>query len=226
MVLWCKQGGAAAAVLAMVAVVAVGCGPRDGGQMGDSRPGASRPAPRTALSGYLAGRFAQGTGDSAAAADYYAQALKFDPDNAELLQRTFGLMAAEGRMDIAAPLATPAIARPQWPERPVRVIVPWPPGGSTDVLCRLICERLQAATGQSFLVENRPGAGGNIGGAAAATHVGAAGVAASSATPAISPSSLPIGSRGPSTEDGGGGVDSAREALPSSQSADGSGGGQ
>ena len=62
-----------------------------------------------------------------------------------------------------SPLATPAIAQPQWPERPVRVVVPWPPGGSTDVLCRIICERLQAVTGQSFLIENRPGAGGNIG---------------------------------------------------------------
>ncbi|MCW8084609.1 Bug family tripartite tricarboxylate transporter substrate binding protein [Sabulicella glaciei] len=62
-----------------------------------------------------------------------------------------------------APLALPAIAQPQWPERTVRVIVPWPPGGSTDVLCRLLCEQMQARLGQSFVVENRPGAGGNIG---------------------------------------------------------------
>ncbi|MFN3448615.1 MAG: Bug family tripartite tricarboxylate transporter substrate binding protein [Roseococcus sp.] len=64
---------------------------------------------------------------------------------------------------LLSPLAAPALAQPQWPERPVRVIVPWPPGGSTDVLCRILCERLQAVTGQSFPVENRPGAGGNIG---------------------------------------------------------------
>lgn len=64
---------------------------------------------------------------------------------------------------LLAPLAAPALAQPQWPERPVRVIVPWPPGGSTDVLARLLAERMQAATGQSFLVENRPGAAGNIG---------------------------------------------------------------
>ncbi len=50
-----------------------------------------------------------------------------------------------------------------WPNRPVRVIVPWPPGGSTDVLCRLLCEQMQQRTGQSFVLENRPGAGGNIG---------------------------------------------------------------
>ena len=68
---------------------------------------------------------------------------------------------------LAAPLAAPGVAlgQPQapWPNRPVRVIVPWPPGGSTDVLCRLLCEGLQARLGQSFVLENRPGAGGNIG---------------------------------------------------------------
>jgi tripartite-type tricarboxylate transporter receptor subunit TctC len=64
---------------------------------------------------------------------------------------------------LLSPLAAPALAQPQWPERPVRVLVPWPPGGSTDVLARLLAERMQAATGQNFVVENRPGAGGNIG---------------------------------------------------------------
>jgi len=67
---------------------------------------------------------------------------------------------------LLSPLATPAFGQApagQWPERQVRVIVPWPPGGSTDVLCRIVCERLQAITGQSFVIENRPGAGGNIG---------------------------------------------------------------
>ncbi len=61
-------------------------------------------------------------------------------------------------------LAAPAIAQgTDWPSRPVRTIVPWPPGGSTDILVRIYCERLQALLGQSFVVENRPGAGGNIG---------------------------------------------------------------
>jgi tripartite-type tricarboxylate transporter receptor subunit TctC len=62
----------------------------------------------------------------------------------------------------AAPRARPALAQ-GWPARAVRVVVPWPPGGSTDVLVRFYAERLQAILGQSFVVENRPGAGGNIG---------------------------------------------------------------
>ena len=61
-------------------------------------------------------------------------------------------------------LAAPAVnAQGAWPNRPVRVIVPWPPGGSTDVLVRLYCEQLAPALGQPFVVENRAGAGGNIG---------------------------------------------------------------
>ena len=64
---------------------------------------------------------------------------------------------------LALPLAAPALAQAPWPNRSVRVIVPWPPGGSTDVLCRLLAEQMQARLGQSFVLENRPGAGGNIG---------------------------------------------------------------
>lgn len=60
-------------------------------------------------------------------------------------------------------LANPALAQAPWPARSVRVIVPWPPGGSTDVLCRLLVEQMQQRLGQSFIIENRPGAGGNIG---------------------------------------------------------------
>ena len=62
------------------------------------------------------------------------------------------------------PLAAPALrAQGAWPARAVRVVVPWPPGGSTDVLTRMYAERLQAMLGQTFIIENRPGAGGNIG---------------------------------------------------------------
>jgi len=69
------------------------------------------------------------------------------------------LLAAAGGL-----LAAPAVqAQGDWPNKPVRIIVPWPPGGSTDVLVRLYAELLQPILGQTFVVENRAGAGGNIG---------------------------------------------------------------
>src|SRR5437867_4339791 len=49
-----------------------------------------------------------------------------------------------------------------WPSRPIRFVVPLPPGGSPDYLSRLLAERLQPALGQPLVVENKPGAGGNI----------------------------------------------------------------
>src|SRR4029453_4117907 len=51
----------------------------------------------------------------------------------------------------------------RWPDHPVRVIVPYPAGGSTDVLTRILAERLKEIFGQPFVIANRPGAGGDIG---------------------------------------------------------------
>jgi tripartite-type tricarboxylate transporter receptor subunit TctC len=64
---------------------------------------------------------------------------------------------------LALPFVVSAKAQAAWPERTVRIIVPYPPAGSTDVLTRIIALRLQQKLGQSFVIENRAGAGGNIG---------------------------------------------------------------
>jgi tripartite-type tricarboxylate transporter receptor subunit TctC len=60
-------------------------------------------------------------------------------------------------------LAGPALAQSPWPERPVRVIVPYPPAGGADTTARIIYARLSEDLGQSFAIENRGGAGGTIG---------------------------------------------------------------
>jgi tripartite-type tricarboxylate transporter receptor subunit TctC len=68
---------------------------------------------------------------------------------------------------LVAAVALPAAAQ-QWPTKPVRLVVPFPPGGSTDPLARLLGIKLNESLGQQFIVENKPGASGSMGTAFAA----------------------------------------------------------
>jgi tripartite-type tricarboxylate transporter receptor subunit TctC len=63
----------------------------------------------------------------------------------------------------AAALARPTLAQRQFPDRPIRVLVPWAPGGTTDVQMRALCEAASKRLGQPVVVDNKPGAGGILG---------------------------------------------------------------
>lgn len=68
----------------------------------------------------------------------------------------------------AAALAVPALHAQAWPSRPVRLVVPFPPGGLIDGMARLVAPVLQRELGQALVIDNKPGVGGNLGAAEAA----------------------------------------------------------
>src|SRR5262245_25215410 len=76
-----------------------------------------------------------------------------------LMNKPFRLAAA---CLFAATYVTPAAAQ-EWPQKTIRIIVPFGPGGGSDIVSRIIAQQLQEKLGQAVVIENRPGAGGTLG---------------------------------------------------------------
>ena len=91
---------------------------------------------------------------------------------------------------LAATLLVPLAAAAQgWPDKPVRIVVPFPAGGPTDIFARTLAKKLSESAGAKFYIENLPGAGGNVGTAAVAkASTDGSSVVFVSASLAISPS--------------------------------------
>ena len=83
------------------------------------------------------------------------------------MTRAIGMaaVAATAALSLASLTARDAHAQESWPEKPVRIVVPFAAGGTTDISARLIADQLTQALKQTFVVENKAGAGGNIGAA-------------------------------------------------------------
>src|SRR5688572_7010936 len=84
-------------------------------------------------------------------------------NTADMARHVRGLMAVLGVIVLAPVLAAPASAQQSFPNRPIRMILPFPPGGSTDILGRIVSQSLTERLGVPVVNDNRPGLGGYLG---------------------------------------------------------------
>jgi len=73
------------------------------------------------------------------------------------------LLLALGLGSVSFSMAAQAQSSNDWPTKSIRFVVPYPPGGPLDTMARVLAEQVKSSLGQPVIVENRPGAGGNIG---------------------------------------------------------------
>ena len=74
-------------------------------------------------------------------------------------------LALIGTANAVVPAAAQTASATAWPDHPIRVVLPFPPGGPSDIVMRLSAEKMQAVLKQPIVIDNKPGAGGNLGSA-------------------------------------------------------------
>ena len=110
--------------------------------------------------------------------------------------KNFRAAALAAVLAVVAPLVTAQGSADNYPAKPVKFIVPVPPGGAADVMARMIADHLSAKWGQPFVVENRPGAGSSIGMDAVAKAlpdgytIGLGNIAANAINPSVAPDTV------------------------------------
>src|SRR6187549_2372675 len=74
-------------------------------------------------------------------------------------------LALIGSVNAVSPARAQTPSAAAWPDHPIRVVLPFPPGGPSDIVMRLSAEKMQAVLKQPIVIDNKPGAGGNLGSA-------------------------------------------------------------